>query len=98
MVGTRGKPIKATVYLWFLELTSSYKAASVLTFQLFDGHFDTKIGHKVESESYKRIAASIGCSTDNILFLTDVTQGKRLSFPAISHIKARIKCDLYLLY
>lgn len=45
-------------------------------FQLFDGHFDTKIGPKVESESYRRIAASIGCDTNNILFLTDVPRGK----------------------
>ena len=44
--------------------------------QLFDGHFDTKIGHKVESESYRKIASSIGCSTSNILFLTDVTVGE----------------------
>ncbi|XP_019339471.1 enolase-phosphatase E1 isoform X1 [Alligator mississippiensis] len=70
--------------------------------ELFDGHFDTKIGHKVESESYKRIAASIGCSTDNILFLTDVTQGKlnkdslvrapppRLSLPPEKFIFARL--------
>ncbi|XP_056659243.1 enolase-phosphatase E1 isoform X3 [Monodelphis domestica] len=42
--------------------------------ELFDGHFDTKIGHKIESESYRRIAASIGCSPNNILFLTDVTR------------------------
>ncbi|XP_020844058.1 enolase-phosphatase E1 isoform X2 [Phascolarctos cinereus] len=45
--------------------------------ELFDGHFDTKIGHKIESESYRRIATSIGCSPNNILFLTDVTRGKR---------------------
>lgn len=44
--------------------------------QLIDGHFDTKIGHKVESESYRKIADSIGCSTNNILFLTDVTVGE----------------------
>ncbi|XP_053108132.1 enolase-phosphatase E1 [Hemicordylus capensis] len=42
--------------------------------ELFDGHFDTKIGPKVDSESYQRIASSIGCSTNNILFLTDVTR------------------------
>ncbi|KAG3283687.1 hypothetical protein H1C71_034288, partial [Ictidomys tridecemlineatus] len=41
--------------------------------ELFDDHFDTKVGHKVESECYKKIANSIGCSTNNILFLTDVT-------------------------
>ncbi|KAL8206386.1 UNVERIFIED_CONTAM: Enolase-phosphatase E1 [Gekko kuhli] len=46
----------------------------VETSQLFDGHFDTKIGSKVDSESYQRIATSIGCSPNNILFLTDVTR------------------------
>ncbi|XP_072717374.1 enolase-phosphatase E1 isoform X1 [Ciconia boyciana] len=46
--------------------------------ELFDGHFDTKIGPKVESESYRRIAASIGCATNNILFLTDVPRGIKL--------------------
>lgn len=49
--------------------------ASLSLSQLFDGHFDTKIGPKVESESYRRIAASIGCATNNILFLTDVPRG-----------------------
>ncbi|XP_067894263.1 enolase-phosphatase E1 [Heterodontus francisci] len=45
--------------------------------ELFDGHFDTKIGSKIETESYRRIAQTIGCSTDNILFLTDVTKEAR---------------------
>ncbi|XP_078070857.1 enolase-phosphatase E1 isoform X2 [Mustelus asterias] len=45
--------------------------------KLFDGHFDTKIGSKVEMESYRRIAQDIGCSTDNILFLTDVIKEAR---------------------
>lgn len=53
-----------------------------LVFQLFDGHFDTKIGPKVESESYRRIAASIGCATNNILFLTDVPRGRRPASPS----------------
>lgn len=42
--------------------------------ELFDGHFDTNIGAKVESKSYQRIAESIGCSADNIMFLTDLTR------------------------
>ncbi|KAG2466705.1 PGM5 protein, partial [Polypterus senegalus] len=41
---------------------------------LFDGYFDTNIGAKVESKSYKRIAESIGCLPSNILFLTDLTR------------------------
>lgn len=47
-----------------------------LCVQLVDGHFDANIGHKVESESYQKIASSIGCSTNNILFLTDVSRGE----------------------
>ncbi|XP_043917124.1 enolase-phosphatase E1 isoform X3 [Protopterus annectens] len=42
--------------------------------ELFDGHFDTQTGQKVESESYRKIAQVIGCSVNNILFLTDVTK------------------------
>ncbi|XP_028661216.1 enolase-phosphatase E1 [Erpetoichthys calabaricus] len=44
---------------------------------LFDGYFDTNIGAKVESKSYKRIAESIGCLPSNILFLTDLTREAR---------------------
>ncbi|MFT7815702.1 enolase-phosphatase E1 [Arapaima gigas] len=41
---------------------------------LFDGHFDTNMGLKVESKSYRRIADRIGCSPEDIMFLTDVTR------------------------
>ncbi|KAJ0057617.1 hypothetical protein NL108_009409, partial [Boleophthalmus pectinirostris] len=41
---------------------------------LFDGHFDTNIGAKVDSKSYKNIAERIGCGPDEITFLTDVTR------------------------
>lgn len=47
--------------------------------QLFDGHFDTTIGAKVEGKSYARIAERIGCQPEEITFLTDVTRGKRKS-------------------
>ncbi len=43
--------------------------------QLFDGHFDTNIGAKVESKSYENIAERIGCQPAEILFLTDITRG-----------------------
>ncbi|XP_072570956.1 enolase-phosphatase E1-like isoform X1 [Paramormyrops kingsleyae] len=42
--------------------------------ELFDGHFDTNMGLKVESKSYQRIAERIGCPPEDILFLTDVTR------------------------
>ncbi|XP_028830000.1 enolase-phosphatase E1 [Denticeps clupeoides] len=41
---------------------------------LFDGHFDTNIGAKVESKSYESIAERIGCAPEDIVFLTDVTR------------------------
>lgn len=65
-----------------VQVTSIITASvfPLLFFQLVDGHFDTKIGHKVESESYRKIANSIGCSTNNILFLTDVTLGEESDF------------------
>ncbi|KAF7252871.1 Enolase-phosphatase E1 [Varanus komodoensis] len=54
--------------------------------ELFDGHFDTKIGAKVDSESYQRIAASIGCSTNNMLFLTDVAREADAAEEADVHV------------
>jgi enolase-phosphatase E1 len=39
---------------------------------LFSGYFDTRTGHKQETESYRRIAALIGKPADEILFLSDV--------------------------
>ncbi len=38
---------------------------------LFSGHFDTDIGAKVETESYRRIAAAIGVAPDRLLFFSD---------------------------
>ncbi|WP_297455398.1 acireductone synthase [Persephonella sp.] len=37
----------------------------------FSGHFDTKIGNKKESESYRKIAQEIGLKPEEILFLSD---------------------------
>lgn len=39
--------------------------------QLFSGHFDTRIGGKLERSSYSRIAAEIGASPARLLFLSD---------------------------
>lgn len=38
---------------------------------LFSGYFDTRIGAKIETESYRRIAAEIGEAPGAILFLSD---------------------------
>lgn len=39
---------------------------------LFKGWFDTRIGAKVEADSYRRIAAEIGIPPAEILFLSDI--------------------------
>uniref|UniRef100_A0A8I6ADH3 Enolase-phosphatase E1 n=1 Tax=Rattus norvegicus TaxID=10116 RepID=A0A8I6ADH3_RAT len=59
--------------------------------ELIDGHFDTKIGHKVESDSYRKIADSIGCSTNNILFLTDVTVEASAAEEADVHVAVVVR-------
>lgn len=40
---------------------------------LFSSHYDTTIGSKRETASYSKIAADIGCSPGEVLFLSDVT-------------------------
>jgi enolase-phosphatase E1 len=41
---------------------------------LLSGYFDTRIGHKREVRSYRRIAEAIGLSPRQILFLSDVRE------------------------
>jgi enolase-phosphatase E1 len=41
---------------------------------LFEGYFDTQIGHKKHSDSYAAIADSIGLPAGEILFLSDVAE------------------------
>jgi enolase-phosphatase E1 len=38
----------------------------------FSGHYDTTIGSKKDSESYRKIAADIGVQPDEILFVSDL--------------------------
>jgi enolase-phosphatase E1 len=39
---------------------------------LFDGYFDTTVGGKLDTGSYRAIAAAIGVAAEEILFLSDV--------------------------
>jgi len=41
---------------------------------LFSGHFDTRIGHKRDTESYLRISERIGLPPGAIMFLSDVVE------------------------
>jgi len=39
---------------------------------LFDGYFDTKIGAKIDTDSYRKIVAQLGLDAGEILFLSDI--------------------------
>jgi enolase-phosphatase E1 len=39
---------------------------------LFDGHFDTRVGPKREAESYRAVAKAIGLPPEDVLFLSDL--------------------------
>ncbi|MFJ7885076.1 acireductone synthase [Pseudomonas sp. NPDC096917] len=41
---------------------------------LFSGYFDTTSGPKREAQSYRHIGEAIGCSTSEILFLSDIVE------------------------
>lgn len=60
----------------FSCLTPVFCPVFIVVFQLFDGHFDTTMGAKVDAKSYERIAERIGCQPEEITFLTDVPRGK----------------------
>ena len=55
------------------KLFFAHSEAGDLT-PLFSGYFDTETGPKRASESYRRIAASIGRPASEILFLSDITE------------------------
>lgn len=40
----------------------------------FSALFDTETGAKTSSDSYRRIAAALGCAPDRLLFISDVTK------------------------
>jgi enolase-phosphatase E1 len=53
------------------KLLFAHTEAGDLT-PLFRGYYDTRIGAKVEAESYRRIAAELGLPAGEILFLSDL--------------------------
>ena len=55
------------------KLFFSHSNAGDLT-PLFSGYFDTGIGNKRETASYRHIAADIGVAPSHILFLSDVVE------------------------
>jgi enolase-phosphatase E1 len=54
------------------QLLFAYTEVGDLT-RFIDGYFDTRVGKKVEVESYRKIAEAIGLEPEQILFISDVT-------------------------
>jgi enolase-phosphatase E1 len=54
------------------QLLFAYTEVGDLT-RFIDGYFDTRVGKKVEAESYRKIAEAIGLGPEQILFISDVT-------------------------
>ena len=55
------------------KLFFGYSDAGDLT-PLFDGYFDTEIGAKRDSASYRHIVGAIGAPAESVLFLSDVVE------------------------
>jgi len=81
--------VPAAFKRWTMEgkTIAIYSSGSVLAQRLLFGHtshgdltsfisdhFDTNIGHKRESDSYRKIAAELGHAPGRILFLSDISE------------------------
>lgn len=55
------------------KLLFGYSEAGDLS-DLFSGWFDTRVGHKRETASYRAIAETIGLPANDILFLSDIIE------------------------
>ena len=72
--------------------TRTLTLARFLFPKLLSGHYDTKIGGKMEAESYKKIAEAAGVEPSHILFLSDRIEGEcmlfhqRPLFPSVTSI------------
>ena len=55
------------------QLLFRYSSAGDLT-SFLQGYFDTHVGPKADSDSYRRIAESVGLSPVQVMFLSDVTR------------------------
>ena len=89
LVGDVFPDVRPALHRWHKQdlAVGIFSSGSVLAQQLLFRHssagdltsflrwyFDTRVGPKVEAESYRRIAESMGMSPQGILFLSDVTR------------------------
>jgi len=60
---------------------------------LFTGYFDTTTGHKKETDSYRKIVASLGLPGADILFLSDVAEELDAAASAGMKTTQLVRCD-----
>jgi enolase-phosphatase E1 len=72
------------------QLLFRYSSAGDLT-TFLDWYFDTSVGAKSESASYRRIAGSIGTETDRVLFVSDATRELEAARSAGMHTRFAIR-------
>lgn len=72
------------------ELLFHYSTAGDLS-RFLSGYFDTSIGNKRESVSYKRIAANICLDPKDVLFISDVTEELTAACEAGMQVKLSIR-------
>ncbi|XP_037780708.1 enolase-phosphatase E1-like [Penaeus monodon] len=58
---------------------------------LFDGHFDTAVGPKVESESYSTILRRLRCDPARLLFVTDLAKEAWAARAAGVHVVVSVR-------
>ena len=58
---------------------------------LLDGYFDTAVGPKGESDSYRHIAGEIGTNTSQILFISDAVKELDAAHAAGMHVRLSIR-------
>ncbi|XP_063587705.1 enolase-phosphatase E1-like [Penaeus indicus] len=58
---------------------------------LFDGHFDTGVGPKVESESYSTILRRLRCDPARVLFVTDLAKEAWAARAAGVHVVVSVR-------
>lgn len=57
-----------------------YLTYCLIYFQYIQHYFDTKIGPKREVDSYREICSALQVSPGDVLFLTDIIQGKFIKY------------------
>lgn len=59
--------------------------------QYFAGFFDTSVGAKTETDSYKAVVGEMDVQASDVLYLTDVARGK----PSVCSVYIKNNCYIF---